>query len=360
MIYFLIIYSAVAALSLTDFIPKWRKAGALACILLLSMLAGWRTMGGRDFFIYQDIYYGLGINYFSSEMGYAIINNLFSAAGFSFNGFLFFYSLLSIALMVLFLEKHSLYPKFSLLIYLGCYFFFYNMVLNRQMFCMSMALWVVYWWDRNRLYSLLCLVLGMAFHQSLFALMPFLLVYEGLKHTRGTKWWIAFFVLFVLVTFFLSPQQAVSLMGQVPGLSFVTGRLLGYLEHNSEFYTLNIIEYAKILLVLPIFLAFFKKIVQEHSMRIWLFMYFCGVIFLVWTRDIEILFRIFAYFDISLLVLLPFCIKKITASFLPKQRTLLLLGIYVLTGLLAIGAILYRTANFGNAMFWSYQFYFLI
>lgn len=359
MLYFLIIYSSVVILSFTDFVPKWRKIGALGCILLLSMLAGWRTMGGRDFFIYQDVYYGLGINYFSSEMGYAIINNLFSAAGFSFNGFLFFYSLLSIALMVLFLEKHSLYPKFSLLIYLGCYFFFYNMVLNRQMFCMSIALWVIYWWDKNRLFSVLCLLLGMSFHQSLFALLPFLLVYEGLKHTQGSKFWIGFFVIFALVTTLVSPQQAVLWLGQVPGLSFISERLLGYLERASGLYTLNIVEYIKLLIVLPVLFSCFKKIIREKSMRIWLFMYFCGIVFLLWTRHIEVLFRIFAYFDISLLMLLPFCVKILTASFLPRQHQILLLGIYVLTGVLAIGAILYRTANFGDAIFWSYQFYFL-
>ena len=90
MIYFLTIYSLVALLSLTDFIPKWRKAGAFFCVLLLSMLAGWRTMGGSDFFIYQDIYYGLGLNYFSAEAGYAFLSNIFSLMGLSFNGFLFF------------------------------------------------------------------------------------------------------------------------------------------------------------------------------------------------------------------------------------------------------------------------------
>lgn len=359
MIYFLTIYSAVAALSLTDFIPKWRKWGAFLCILLLSMLAGWRTMGGKDFFIYQDIYYGLGLNYFSSEMGYAFINNIFSAIGFSFNGFLFFYSLVSIALLVLFLEKHSLYPKFSLLIYMGCYFFFYNMVLNRQMFCMSLALWTIYWWDKNNFYSLLCLLIGMSFHQSLFALLPFLLVYEVLRHTRGTKCWVAFFFVFIAATVFISPEKSVSIIGDIPGLSFVSGRLLNYMEHNSEFYTLDVMEYVKLLFVLPVLFFFLKKLIREKTMHIWLFMYFCGVIFLLWTRNIEILFRIFAYLDLSLLVLLPFCIKLFTASFLPKQRTLLLLGIYMLTGLLAIGAILYRTAHFEHGIFWSYYFYFL-
>ena len=360
MIYFLTIYSAVAALSLTDFVPKWRKWGAGLCIVLLSMLAGWRTMGGSDFYIYQDIYYGLGLNYFSSEMGYAIINNIFSTIGFSFNGFLFFYSLVSIALLVLFLEKHSLYPKLALLIYLGCYFFFYNMVLNRQMFCMSLALWTIYWWDKNRFYSLLCLLLGMAFHQSLFVLLPFLLIYEVLKHTQGIKYWVIFFVVFFLSTLAISPQQAVSIVGNLPGLSFVSTRLMNYIIRNSEFYTLEVTEYLKLLCVLPVLLVFLKKIWREKSIHIWLFIYLCGVVFLLWTRNIEILFRVFAYMDLSLLVLLPFCVKLFISSFPPKQQGLLLIGLYIFVGLLSIGAILYRTAHFGNGIFWSYQFYFLV
>lgn len=360
MIYFLTIYSAIAALSLTDFIPKWKKAGAFLCILFLSMLAGWRPMGGSDFFIYQDIYYGLGLNYFSTEAGYALLSNIFSLSGFSFNGFLFFYSFISIALLIIFLEKHSPLPKFALLIYLGCYFFFYNMVLNRQMFCMSMALWVIYWWSKNRIYSLLCLLLGMSFHQSLFVLLPFLLAYEILSRTKGTKSWIAFFAVFIVATCFLSPERVVSLFGNIPGFSFIPNRLLGYLQHNSETYSLNIVEYLKLLAVACLLIPSLKKIILNKSMHIWLFIYLCGVIFLLWTRNIEILFRIFAYFDISLLVLLPFCIKNFVSRFVPQQQSLLLLGIYIFTGLLAIGAILYRTANFGAGAFWSYQFYFLL
>ena len=360
MIYFLIIYLTIAFLSLTDFIPKWRKLGAFLCIVLLAMLAGWRTMGGKDFFMYQDIYYGLALNYFSSEIGYVIANNFFANTGLSFNAFLFVYSFISIFLLVTFLEKHSLYPKWALLIYLGCYFFFYNMVLNRQMICMPLALWTIYWWDRNRLYSILCLLLGMSFHQSLFALLPFLLVYEFLKHTSGIRYWLSFFILFALTVILCSPQKAAIILGQLPGLGFISERLLGYLEKNSIYYTLDPVEYVKLLCIVPLLLFFFKKIIKEKLMRIWLFIYFCGVFFLLWTRNIEILFRVFAYFDISLLILLPFCIKIFTNAFLPKQRNILLLGIYILTGVLAIGAILYRTANFSNGIFWAYQFYFLI
>lgn len=359
MIYFLAIYSAAAALSFTDFSPKLRRVGAFFCIILLAMLAGWRNMGGSDFYIYQDIYYGLQLNYMSSEAGYALLNNLFSFLGFSFNGFLFFYSLISIAVLVAFLERHVTYPKFALLFYMACYFFFYNMVLNRQMLCMSLALWVVYFWDKNKPLSLIWLFTGFFFHQSIIVLLPFLFAYEVLKRTKGIKCWAAFFILFIAVTAALSPLQFISLVSSVPGLSFISGRTLGYLERASGTYSLNVVEYIKMAAALMIILPFIKRIWASRENRIWLFLYFSGVILLFWTRNVEILFRIFVYFDLSLLVLIPLALNIFILRIPKVQRKSLLVLIYGFIGLLTIGAILYRTAKFGDGAFWSYQFYFL-
>lgn len=359
MIYFLSIYSAAAALSFTDFSPKLRRAGAFFCIILLSMLAGWRNMGGSDFYIYQDIYYGLALNYMSSEAGYALLNNLFSFLGFSFNAFLFVYSLLSVTALITFLEKHVKFPKFALLFYMACYFFFYNMVLNRQMFCMSLALWVVYFWDKNKILSLLLLFAGVLFHQSIIVFLPFLLVYEVLKRTKGVKCWAAFFILFIAATAGLSPMRFLNILSFVPGLSFISVRTLGYLENASGAYSLNAVEYVKMAAALMIILPFIKKLWTARENRIWLFLYFSGVILLFWTRNVEILFRIFVYFDLSLLVLLPLAINLFLAKFPPAQRRPLLILIYAAVGALAVGAILYRTAKFGDGAFWAYQFYFL-
>lgn len=360
MIYFLSIYLAVAALSLTDFVKKWRTFGAVLCVLLLAMLAGWRNMGGRDFFVYQDIYYGFSLNYFSSEMGYALANNIFSGLGFSFNAFLFCYSLTAIAIIVLFLEKHSSYPKLALLIYMGCYFFFYNMVLCRQMLCISLALWIIYWWDRKPVYSLLCLMLGCTFHQSILVLLPFLCAFEFLHRTKGIRCWVLFFICVIGLAAIFSPEQMVIFLGKIPGLSFIPQRVLGYLTRADGSYSLNIVEYIKIIICLPLILFSLKRILRENRMHIWLFMYFVGIVFLMWTRNDEILFRLFAYFDLSLLVLLPFCIKYFVQRCPARQRGLILTTIYGGVGLLATAAILYRTAHFENAVFWDYQFYFLL
>lgn len=359
MIYFLSIYSAIAALSFTDFSPKLRRLGAFLCVLLLSMLAGWRNMGGKDFFVYQDIYYGLTLNYMSSEMGYTLLNNWFAELGFSFNAFLFVYSLLSVTVLVSFLEKHVKFPKFSLLFYMACYFFFYNMVLNRQMFCMSLTLWVVYFWDRKKILSLILLFTGVLFHQSFMVLLPFLLAYEILKRTKGLRSWIIFFILFIGITATLSPLQFLNMLSSVPAFSFVSMRALSYLQNASGVYNLNAIEYVKMATALLIILPCLKKLWATQENRLWLFLYFSGVILLFWTNQVEILFRLFAYFDLSLLVLIPLAINLFLNDVSPTRHLPLLMFLYAVVGILATGAILYRTANFADGSFWAYQFYFL-
>ena len=57
MIYFIVIYGIVILLSFMDFSKKLHIWGSCLSVLSLSMLAGWRTMGGIDFEGYRSIYY---------------------------------------------------------------------------------------------------------------------------------------------------------------------------------------------------------------------------------------------------------------------------------------------------------------
>jgi hypothetical protein len=108
-----------------------------------------------------------------------------------------------------------------------------------------------------------------------------------------------------------------------------------------------------------IILPWFNKIVSDKKLRIWMFFYAVGVIFLFWTRNVEILFRTFVYFDMSLLVLLPLCIQCYVDKLSMPQKGTILIFIYLFIGILAIAAILYRIAHFDNGAFLQYKFYFL-
>lgn len=361
MIYFISTVGTVILVGFSDFYPKLRKAGSWMSILVLSMLAGWRNMGGKDFFVYQNVYYGVIPAYFTDEKGYIWLNNLFSGLGLSYNIFLFFYSFVAIALLVWFLHKHTKYSSFALLFYIACYFFFYNLVLNRQMLCMSFALWAIYQWNNNKWCSFGIIALGMMFHNSIFVIVPFLLIFEVLNHTKGCIGWYCFFGVLLLFTSFVEPMRAVELVGQIPGLSFISTRLQGYFQRGEvSAYTLNSIEYLKMGFGLGIILPYLRQIMQDKTNRVWVFLYFVGLVMLIWTRNIEILFRIFVYFDLSLLVLLSICLDFFLKSFSGQQREIALISTYGFMGCLSLFSILYRVYHFDNgAFFYNYHFYFM-
>ena len=360
MIYFIVIYGIVILLSFMDFSKKLHIWGSCLSVLSLSMLAGWRTMGGIDFEGYRSIYYGFYTAYFENEYGYIWLSNLFSSLSLSYNSFLFVYTLISISLLVVFLYKHTKFPSFALLFYMACYFFFYNMVLNRQMICMSIALWAIYEWGHNKWKSMFLITMGMLFHNSIFVIVPFLLIFDFLRKFSSTKKWIIFFSVFICFTILCSPVEVIDVLANLPGLSFIGNRLKNYLlKAETSTYALNVVEYIKMIIAFVIILPSIRTLIKNQESHIWLFFYFVGVILLIWIRNIEVLFRVFVYFDLSLLVILPLCLNILLKKFNSDQRKVILFGAYACMGVLAIFSILYRTHNFDNGIFWTYHFYFL-
>ena len=360
MIYFLSIYCLVIILSFTDFNKKYKRLGAIAIIILLAMLAGFRNMGGMDFLFYKDLYNRLALNYLSSEFGYALFNNLFSSLGFSFNFFLFVYTFISVYFMVSFLEKYTPFPKFSILFYMASYFFYYNMVLNRQMICITAVLWVLFLWNKNKLCSLFVLFSAFLFHQSIIVILPFLLIFEMIKNSKGVICWGGYFIFAIVITLVVNPIDFSNYISFIPGLSFVTVRTLDYFSKTEvSLYTLNKLEYLKMFLMLLILLPCLKTILKNKENKIWVFFYFTGLIVMFWTRNIEILFRVFVYFDLSLLFLLPLCLNIFITKFPSEQKKTVLLFSYGLMGILALASIYYRISNFDHGVFLLYKFYFL-
>ena len=83
MSYFLLIFSLVFLLSFTDFSKKFNNFGTNISIILLSMLAGFRNIGGNDFEAYRFLY-DTGLSIGDTEVGYNIINTFFHNIGISY------------------------------------------------------------------------------------------------------------------------------------------------------------------------------------------------------------------------------------------------------------------------------------
>lgn len=358
MIYFIVIYIAVIILSFTDFSPKFNKFGTWGCIILLSCLAGFRNLGGKDFLIYQQMY-ETNIFYRGIEEFYILANQLFSSLGFSYNIFLFMLSFIAILLLIMAYTKLSYLPKLSLMLYLGTYFFYYNMVLNRQMVSVALLLWVIYFWDKNKIYSLVFLLVGFLFHKSIIVILPFLFIFNFIK--KGKLLWASCLIIGFLGALFINPQSIMNYMFSVEE-SMLADRLSGYmLRSEVSSYSVEFFEYIKLGVILCVIIPVWKKLYQDTKTSVWLFLYFIGAIFLVWSYKLEVMFRLFMYFDLSFTILIPAAIKIYLSKIsLPKsQKDFSLLCAYALVGIIALVSILHRIANFDQGSFLEYKFYFI-
>jgi len=358
MIYFIVIYIAVITLSFADFTSKFNKFGTWACIILLSCLSGFRNLGGKDFFVYQQMY-ETNIFYRGIEKFYIIINQLFSNLGVSYNVFLFILSFIAILLLISAYQKISYFPKLSLMFYLGTYFFYYNMILNRQMIAVALLLWVIYFWDKNKIYSFVLLLFGFLFHQSIIVILPFLFIFSFIK--KG-KILLGFCLITgLLAALFINPQSIMNYIFSGEE-SIVTNRLIGYMvKAEGSNYSVELFEYIKLAVILCIIIPVWKKLFQDSKTSVWLFLYCIGAIFLLWSFKFEIMFRIFMYFDLSFTILVPAAIRiylnKIALT--KSQKNFSILLVYIMIGIIALISILHRITNFDQGSFLDYKFYFI-
>lgn len=355
MSYFLSIFSLVFLLSFTDFSKKFNNFGTNLSIILLSMLAGFRNVGGNDFEAYRFLY-DTGLSIGDTEVGYNIVNMFFHNIGISYNMFLFIISFFSIFVLVKALQKISVYPKLSLLLYIGTYFFFYNMVLNRQMVAVSLLLWIIFFWERNKIYSLALLVLAFSFHKSVIIVFPFLLLFEFAKNKKLR--WLFLFVLGIILALFITPKDMMD--GIISSSLTINNRLSGYIlqqENSLMSYNVEIFEYIKLIIMFFIIIPICKKLYADKRTSIWLFFYFIGAIFLIWSSKYEIMSRLYIYFDLSFIILFAYCLETYIKKFLLSDKQFKFY-VYFIIGIVAIISVCYRAYNFGDFMS-EYQFYFM-
>ena len=357
MIYILSIYFLVFLLSFTDFSKKYNNLGVNLSIILLSILAGFRHVGGKDFEAYRYLY-ETGLSIGKTEVGYNLTNTFFHSIGFSYNIFLFIISFISLYILIKSFQKISIYPKLSLLLYMGTYFFFYNMVLNRQMIAVSLLLWIIFLWDKNKIYSLILLFVAFSFHKSIIIILPFLFIFDLAKNKKYI--WMFLFIIGTSLALFVTPQNLMDII--FSGETMVNDRIGGYLlrqENNIVSYNVEIFEYIKLLVMILIIIPITKRLYKDIKTSIWLFFYFIGAIFLIWSSKYEIMFRLFMYFDLSFIILLPYCLEiYLSKLFLSKKQSKIIkIFVYCLIGVIAISSIYYRASNFSG--FSEYKFYFM-
>jgi hypothetical protein len=224
------------------------------------------------------------------------------------------------------------------------------------MIAVSLLLWIVFLWNNNKIYSLMLLFIAFSFHKSIIIILPFLFIFDLSKNKKFI--WLLLSVIGVFFAMFITPQNMMDSL--FTENTMVNYRIGGYLLRQENIsYNVEIFEYIKLSVMLLIIIPIIKRLYVNIKTSIWLFFYFIGAIFLIWSSKYEIMFRLFMYFDLSFIILLPYCLEiYLSKMFLSKKQSKIIkIFVYGLIGIIAVSSIYYRASNFSG--FSEYKFYFM-
>lgn len=340
MVKYLIVIVFLFFCSITDFYPKYRKVAHLMLWLLLSLVAGLRMAGGIDYGAYLEHYSSPEYGYW--ESGYVLLENIGQYIGLDYHVFQFFITAFSLGVLFWFIRKHSKFPILSISFYLGTYFLFYDMVLNRQMLACAFAL-IAFdaLLEKRDLRFFFFVLVGFFFHVSILILVPFYFVQKYLSVTWMTV------ILFICITLFLYTFSLGDWLAQNFGLR-VLNKGVEYFENDN--YQVNLFEYVKIFLV-----AFVTWLLRGYldmrEVKVYIFAFLLFSCLLLGLSRFEIFVRVSMYFDMLTMILIPLFLQQLKRS-----------NIWLLHGImLFIFSIffLYRLANFEGGEFLRSDLYFL-
>lgn len=339
MVKYLIVIVFLFFCSITDFYPKYRKVAHLMLWLLLSLVAGLRMAGGIDYGAYLEHYSSPEYGYW--ESGYVLLENIGQYIGLDYHVFQFFITAFSLGVLFWFIRKHSKFPILSISFYLGTYFLFYDMVLNRQMLACAFAL-IAFdaLLEKRDLRFFFFVLVGFFFHVSILILVPFYFVQ---KYVPLTKWTIFSFVVVTVLLYYFPLGE---FLARNLGLN-ILGKGVGYFE-NSD-YRANMFEYIKIIFFLFLILLCYRHLNVEQ-VKIYIIAFLCFSCLLVSFSKFEILVRVSMYFDLLTMVFFPLLLTAF------KRRNILIAYPVIVAAFSFF--FLYRLWNFEGGEFLVNDLYF--
>lgn len=342
-LFFLIIVLLLCTIA--DFRFSGRKTAQFISWLALSIFAGLRQVGGEDYTIYK-LYYNypyLGEGYW--EHGYVLLENFFNFLGFGYNPFLFIITSFSIFILVRFVYTYSKLPQLSIFIYLGTYFLFYNMVLNRQMLALAFAFLALgALIDKKQFLFYVWIIIGCFFHISIIALIPLYLLTQQLKF----KFVLVSLSVIFIGLFFIGNTTSLILNAGLAAVQVeeLSNKGSSYFSEGS--FSVNTFEYIKIVLLFAVLWLFRKKIDKTEKVYILSLVIF-ALLIILFSR-VEILIRVSMYYDLLTILLISSLLKK-------NNRHALCKIIYIGLVCLCVGIFCVRLFKFENGEFLNTELY---
>lgn len=306
--FYLLIFILFCAL-ITDYYKKYSSISLFVSFLFMLVVAGFRNMGGSDYWLYRDHYNGLAGERW--EIGYELLVISFRLLGFNYYFFIFFISLFSLFILIYCIKKYSQYPQFSLMLYLGGYFVYYNLIATRQLIALMIFLFSLQFLIKKKVLKFLFFILfGSLFHASILVLIPGYLFVRYFKFKILHIIIISFFVYLFLQ---LGIGGIISFFDSI-GLNFIESRMVwSYLVADRS---LPFTTFIRIIITLSLLVYGYSKLKDNESYIVFFKLYILFVVFFAAFNKLDIMMRIWVYFEIPSIFLLTMVLKEIKNNYL--------------------------------------------
>lgn len=336
-LYFIIIINLISSRVIVI-----QKIIFLILFIILFVFSGFIYEVGPDWAMYEQLY-SLKLEYFEANMTepfFILLSDIGRYYQFDKVFIQIIHSFLSLFFIYLSLEKINYHKFYMLFIYI-CMVDFYllNLIGIRQGLAISIVFYalVLYVYNSKKLWAFFYLLLAVMVHYSAIILLICFPFFPLLKKKYSNSMYI-FFLLLSLILY------------KINFLSFLTSFLIGrYESYSNGGLESNIF---KILIYNSLFLfLLFSKIKNKNFNINFLFnYYFIGIVIVNIFASNTFLSRIWFYFEISLLILIPFLIFNQAKKMI---RNFLFVGFSIYFSLMYIYAIYF---NFGNTGYQNYIF----
>ena len=297
----------------------WRTS-----LFFMAIVAGFRNMGGADYLIYKNHFYGKEEGHF--EIGYEILVKFFNLFGLNYETFVFTVSFTCLIVLANFIKKFSTKPNLSLFIYVGAYFIYYNLIATRQLIALSFFLvGLSYLINRQDWKFVGMVIFGTLFHTSV------LVSILGIILIRFFK--ISIVIVLLLLTVFYFTRfdlTAVIVFISKYGLSFIESRMVyGYLLPDRVF---PLTTFVRVIFTYALMLNFYRKegLIDEKIKVVFGFYTMFFILFLIFNRY-DIMMRIWVYFEVVSIILIPYVISSYRNNLVKLTIFLFYIGFYSLS-----------------------------
>lgn len=342
---FSLFFVFILGLSEITYTGNFKKGLLILSFIWLVILIGFRNMGGSDFLLYRDQYIAQ-TEMLNWEEGYLFISKFIHNLGFSFQAFIFIISSFCLLLLFSCVKQYSPLWLFSIVLYMSSFMVYYNIIALRQMFALFLFVFSYRYIEKRKIIPFaIIIVLCFLFHKSALICT---IAYPFCVYLKLNRRTIFVCLTLALMLSYIDYNYLYSFIGNADVQGLLEDRLESYTSEESG---IDLLKLSKSGIVSFLILYKYKSLKDKPYFVTLTKIYFLFMLLFIAFHKWSIMIRVFAYFEIAFIFIVPFAFKCIKMEYGTKILCYLLLCVLFGTALIV------NVINFdnGDLLYYSLQ-----